>query len=334
MNRFRQRLATISMLIAAQFSLTPLPALAQVSQMSLAIVGSQGGSVDTFARNWATDITARTGIEFEFIYRPELGREVELEAFPVDIADVIVSKDLSATGLDELYLPFTFTSMAEFASYAKDELTTSQMNNLEILAVVPSTAKVMVAQSAIDGPDDLIGKTLVDTGGLGDATIRALEGHAIEVFTQNFEEIISTDFSGDIVYSVPLSDLSEAADIFQPQGITMSQTYHQFEGIWLGIQRGSFDALPEDQMASVIEASAAAIEYEIAEINTQFSELSGSLESDGAAIHFPTMLQELFAAYGPDESNTNGCIPRREYRKMIYASCKCVQGNEPDECLP
>ena len=243
--------------------------------------------------------------------------------------DVIVSWNFSAVGLNDLWLPFTFASRTEYASFAQNEIAQEQLTNSRLLAFIPTDVKVMVAQRAIDSSKDIMNANLVDSGGLGEATIRALDRNGVTVRRRAASDIFQAAIQDDTIYSVPFSSLQQILP--NSQNVVVSQTNHQFWGVWVSMKNSTFDELTPDQAAAVSSASEMAVKTATDEANLRTHELIDLLKSTGVTVHTPTMLNDLFAVFSPDESNSNGCTSK-EYKKKIKGSCKCVVGNKSDEC--
>ena len=331
MTRCRRQLAMISILTVALLPLAPTVALAQGRSLSLAVFGHEGGSIDDFARRWADQITNETGIHFEFMHRPELGDDVQLQANPAEIADVIVSRSLSTLGLGELNLPFIFPSRREFATYAQEKLATLEMQDFKVLAIAPSTAKVMVARTEIDDSDTLFGKEFIDTGGLGGAGIYALKHNSVAVSTIEPNAVLSDGISDNTVYSLPSALLSRIADIPQPERAVISLTNHQFMGVWVGMRANVLEGFLPGNAASVVRISADMVEDAILHEESLVKDLFRQLEDIGASVHTPENRRDFFSAFPIVRASSNFCTPG-EYRIKFLGGCTCVIGDRDDEC--
>lgn len=328
MNAMRDLVAIISFLILGYLMVVPV-AFAQSQPLNLLVTHRQGGEADLFARRWATTVTELTGVQINVGNESSGSTYQALQGLIDRRIDVIVSSDLSAVGLEAIWLPFTFNSRDEVSAFAWSQLAGQPVDHIRVLTFFPSGVKVMVAHKPIDRPEDLHGLRFVDSGGLGKAAARALQGHSLQVHTQELRSIASAGFDNSTVYSVPHWSLDNTLQV--PANFVVSETKHQYWGIWIGIRSVGIDGSTPDQDAALNEAAELATQAAIDEARSQRSALFDRLRSRGVSIHTPKMLNDLYAAFSPNESNTGGCTSK-EYRKKIKDACKCVTGNKSDEC--
>ena len=324
MKGIQYRLVVVMLLLLGHTSAAPL-AFGQDRQLTLVVTAMVGGTTDQFARRWAATVrNANSGINVVVRNNSTWRGVRQIQKGLQFAADVIVSRNLPAVGLEESSLPFTFRSREALATFAATRLANRQVEFAKILAFVPTGVKVMVGREPINSPDDFNGLTLVDTGGLGDATVRALRNKAVPVYTKSYRAIVSEGFPENTIYSVPLLRIPEA--LFRENRV-ISMTNHQFAGIWIGIRKAVFASLTDQQMRAINTATNTAT----SDVNWRITDRINRLREDGVTIHTPSALDSLYAAFSPDESNTNGCT-NSEYKAEIDNACKCVQGNKPDEC--
>lgn len=329
MKEFRYFLLFVAILFLGQFFVGAFVS-AQAQPLRLMVAANVGGTTDRFGRLWAQNVSRSHHFNMNVVNGQPLRarRQMELLLNRVD-AHAVVSWRLSAAGLNVLGLPFTFRTRAALAAFAKETLASLEVTSVKLLGFVPTGSKVMVAGKPINGPQDLQGLTLVDSGGLGAATMRTLKRKSITYATKRYNVMVSEGFQSQAIYSVPLLQLSPA--LYGNKRVVVSLTNHQFGGIWFGMRKAIFDRLTDEQAAAFDAATQRTIRTWNETESSRKTAFLESLKADGVRIHNPKALPGLFAALSPDANNTNGCVDG-EYRAKVKKACKCVKGDKEDEC--